>query len=173
MRSLIRLSHYYKPYKWHLIGAAISVFLAGAFGMLSPLMVNFAIEFGLNPVREGDRVVGIDGNTRFLLLACLGIVLFAVARGLAGFGQQYLAQKVGQDASYDLRNALFENLQSLSYAYHDRVQTGQIMSRITQDVEAVRNFPAMGALRLLYIFVMLVVALVGMFWLNWQLATVA
>jgi ATP-binding cassette subfamily B protein len=173
MRHLIRLSSYYKPYWWQLLLAALSVFAAGAFGMLSPLMVNFAIEFGLNPQYEGDRVVGIDGDTEWLLLGCLGIVVFAIGRGLAGFGQQYLAQKVGQDASYDIRNAVFDNLQSLSYAYHDKVQTGQVMSRITQDVEAVRMFPALGILRLLYIVVMLVVAVVGMFWINWQLALVS
>jgi ATP-binding cassette subfamily B protein len=141
--------------------------------MLSPFMVNLAIQHGLDPQYEGDRVVGIDGNTEWLLLGCLGIVVFAVCRCLAGFGQQYLAQKVGQDTSYDIRKAVFDNLQSLSYSYHDRVQTGQVMSRITQDVESIRMFPAMGILRLLYILVMLLVAIGGMFWINWQLALVS
>jgi ATP-binding cassette subfamily B protein len=141
--------------------------------MLSPLMVKFAIQWGFHPQREGGTVVGIDVNPLLLLLACLGLVLFAVGRGLAGFGQQYLGQKVGQDAAYDIRNDVFNNLQSLSYAYHDKVQTGQVMSRITQDVESVRNFPTMGLLRLLYIGVMIIIGTVGMFWLDWKLALVS
>ena len=173
MRHLIRLSAFYGPYWGQLSLAAFSVFAAGAFGMLSPLLVNYAVEYGLNPQYEGDRVVGIDGDSKLLLFGCAGIILFAVGRGLAGFGQQYLAQKVGQDASYDIRNALFDNLQSLSYAYHDSIQTGHVMSRITQDVESVRMFPAMGLLRLLYILVMLLVAVGGMLWINWQLALIS
>jgi ABC-type multidrug transport system fused ATPase/permease subunit len=173
LRHLIRLYGFFRPYKKQLILSIVSVFLAGAFGMLSPLMVQFAISWGLNPQYEGDRVIGIDGNMFALTLACGALILFAVGRGLAAFGQQYLSQKIGQDAAYDIRNAIYNNLQSLSYAYHDKVQTGQVMSRITQDVESIRNFPGQGILRLLYIGVMLLVATVGMFWLNWQLALVS
>ena len=173
MRHLLRLYTFFHPYKWQLITGIVSVLLAGAFGMLSPLMVKFAISWGLNPQHEGDRVVGIDGDTTGLFLACLAIIFFAVGRGLAAFGQQYVSQKIGQDASYDIRNAIYNTLQSLSYAYHDKVQTGQVMSRITQDVESIRNFPGQGILRLLYIVVMLIVATVGMFWISWQLALVS
>jgi ATP-binding cassette subfamily B protein len=68
---------------------------------------------------------------------------------------------------------VFNNLQSLSYAYHDKVQTGQVMSRIIQDVESIRMFPGQGLLRLLYIVVMLAVAVGGMFVINWQLALIS
>lgn len=62
MRHLIRLSAFYGPYRGQLSLAAFSVFAAGAFGMLSPLLVNYAVEYGLNPQYEGDRIVGIDGD---------------------------------------------------------------------------------------------------------------
>jgi ATP-binding cassette subfamily B protein len=136
-------------------------------------MINYAIEFGLNPVREGGEVVAIDVDALFLVLACGAVLLFAIGRGLAAFAQQYVSQKIGQDASYDLRNLIFNNLQSLSYAYHDKVQTGQVMSRIIQDVESIRMFPGQGLLRLLYIVVMLAVAVGGMFIINWQLALIS
>jgi ATP-binding cassette subfamily B protein len=170
---MFRLYTFFKPYKGQLTFSIISVLAAGAFGMLSPLMVNFAIEWGLNPQKSGDKVVGIDGNETALILSCVAIVLFAVGRGLAAFGQQYLSQKIGQDASYDIRNAIYNNLQSLSYSYHDKVQTGQVMSRITQDVESIRMFPGQGILRLLYIAVMLGVATVGMMWIDWRLGLVS
>jgi ATP-binding cassette subfamily B protein len=173
MRHLIRLYTYFRPYKWQLVIGTVSVFLAGAFGMISPLMINYAIEFGLNPEREGGEVVAIDVDPLFLVLACGAVLLFAIGRGLAAFAQQYVSQKIGQDASYDLRNLIFNNLQSLSYAYHDKVQTGQVMSRIIQDVESIRMFPGQGLLRLLYIVVMLAVAVGGMFVINWQLALIS
>ena len=66
------------------------------------------------------------------MLSCFAVILFAIGRGLAGFGQQYLGQTLGQDVAYDIRNKVYDNLQSLSYAYHDKVQTGQVMSRITR-----------------------------------------
>ena len=173
MKSLLRLYTFYKPYKGPLWISIICVLLAGAFGMLSPLMVKFAVSWGLDPQSQDGKIVGIDGDMTLLLLACGAMILFAVGRGLAAFGQQYLSQKIGQDVAYDIRNAVYDNLQSLSYAYHDKVQTGQVMSRITSDVESIRNFPAQGILRVLYILVMLVIAMVGMFWINWQLALVS
>src|SRR5438132_11558873 len=115
--------------------------------MLSPLLVKFAIQFVLRPEAVNGHVVNIHGNATFLILASLSLILFAVARGIAAFGQQYLGQTIGQDAAYDIRNAVFNNLQSLSYAYHDKIQTGQVMSRITQDVESIRMLPMMGLLR--------------------------
>jgi ATP-binding cassette subfamily B protein len=134
MRNLLRLYTYFRPHRGKLFLGLLSVVLAAAFGMTSPLMVNYAIEFGLDPQRIDNKVVAIDGNTRLLVFGCLAIILFAAGRGLAAFGQQYLGQIIGQDVAYDLRSEIYENLQSLSYSYHDKVQTGQVMSRITQDV---------------------------------------
>jgi ABC-type multidrug transport system fused ATPase/permease subunit len=174
MKQMLRLYTFFRPYKGQLILSMICVFFAGGFGMAWPILVKFAIRFGLDPQKDAQgKIVAIDGNSTLLLLACLAVLLFAIGRGLAAFGQQYLSQKIGQDASYDIRNAVYNNLQSLSYAYHDKVQTGQVMSRITQDVESIRMFPGQGILRLLYIAVMLGVAAGGMFWINWQLALVS
>jgi ATP-binding cassette subfamily B protein len=170
---LFKLYRFFKPYNQQLFVGSVSVLMASVLAMTSPLLIKFAIQFGLKPQSVSGHVVGIEGNTGFLVLASGAIILFAVGRGLAGFGMQYLGQTIGQDASYDIRNAIFNNLQSLSYGYHDKVQTGQVMSRITQDVESVRMFPMMGIMRLLQIVVMLAVALVGMFVINWQLALIS
>ena len=173
MRAILRLWSYYTMYPGKLGFGILSVVLAGLFGMLSPLMVNFAIRYGLDPTYEGDKVVGINGNVTLLIFSCIAVILFAVGRGLAGFGQQYLGQTLGQDVAYDIRNKVYDNLQSLSFAYHDKVQTGQVMSRITTDVEAIRQFPMQSIFRLIYITVMLGVAIGGMFYINWQLAAVS
>jgi ATP-binding cassette subfamily B protein len=173
MHNLLRLYTYFRPYRWKLLLGFISVVLAAAFGMVSPLMVKYAIQFGLDPQRVDGKVVAIHGDSQLLIFACLAIILFALGRGLAAFGQQFLGQTIGQDVAYDLRNAIYDNLQSLSYSYHDKVQTGQVMSRITQDVESIRMFPSMGLLRISYVFLMIGIGIGGMFYVNWELALVS
>jgi ABC-type multidrug transport system fused ATPase/permease subunit len=173
VRYLVRLLHFFKPYKLSLTIAFTSVVLAGVFTMVSPLLINYAVEYGLDPQKADGKVVGLKGNELALILGCLGIVLLAVGRGVSQFGQQFLGESIGQKVAYDIRNAIYDNLQRLSYAYHDKVQTGQIMSRVTQDVEGIRMFVAMGFLRSFFILVVLAISIVGMFVINWQLALVS
>jgi len=171
---LWRLWPYFKTYKWQITLGFLSVFLAGGFAMGSPLIINYAIETGLDPQKNAaGKVATLNISVEFLVIASIAIVIFAIGRGLATFGQTYLGQRIGQDAAYDIRNDIYNNLQSLSYAYHDQVQTGQVMSRVTQDVESVRMVVSMGLLRTVYVFVMLGVGIGGMFYVNWELALVS
>ncbi len=174
VRWLLRLIPYMKPYKGRITLAWLCVLFAGVFVMVSPLLVRYAIDFGLDPQRDATgRLIGLNGDEKLLLLGAAAIILFAIGRGVAAFGQQYLGESVGQSVAYDIRNQIYDNLQRLSYAYHDKVQTGQIMSRATQDVENIRMFINMGALRFAYIMLMLAISIVGMFVINWQLALVS
>ena len=174
MNYLWRLWPYFKTYKWQITLGFLSVFLAGGFAMGSPLIINYAIETGLDPQKNAaGKVATLNISVEFLVIASIAIVIFAIGRGLATFGQTYLGQRIGQDAAYDIRNDIYNNLQSLSYAYHDQVQTGQVMSRVTQDVESVRMVVSMGLLRTVYVFVMLGVGIGGMFYVNWELALVS
>jgi ABC-type multidrug transport system fused ATPase/permease subunit len=175
VRHLLRLRPFLRPYWGQLALAFLSVLLSGAFVMVSPLLVRYAINFGLDPQRDPatDKLVGLDGNESLLIFGALAIVVFAVGRGLAQFGQQFLGESIGQKLAYDIRNRIYDNLQRLSYAYHDNVQTGQIMSRVTQDVEGIRMFIAMGGIRLAYIALILLISVVGMFVINWQLALIS
>jgi ATP-binding cassette subfamily B protein len=175
LRWLLRLIPYLKPYKKQLTLAWISMMAAASFVMISPLLVRYAIDFGLDPQRDPvtERLTGLDGNEKLVIFGALALVVFAIGRGAAQFGQQYLGETVGQSVAYDIRNKIYDNLQRLSYAYHDKVQTGQIMSRATQDVENIRMFVNMGALRLAFITIMLLISIVGMFVIHWQLALVS
>ena len=76
--------------------------------------------------------------------AMAAIVVFAVARGIFTFAQGYLGQHASQDVAYDLRNEIFAKVQHLSFSYHDRNRTGQLMIRATDDVEKLRLFLAQG-----------------------------
>ncbi len=88
----------------------------------------------------------LDQAPRALMLGGLVIILFAVARGFFSFTQTYLSQILSQNIAFDLRNDLFGKIQRLSFSYHDRNRTGQLMVRATDDVERLRLFLGQGLL---------------------------
>ena len=75
-----------------------------------------------------------------VLVAVVGLVAIAVGRGLFNFLQGYLAERASQGVAFDLRDALFARIQRLSFSYYDQAQTGQLLTRLTNDVEQVRTF---------------------------------
>lgn len=80
-----------------------------------------------------------------LLLITMGLIIaFALVRGLLSFAQNYLAQILSENVAFELRNDLFAKIQRLSFSYHDRNQTGQLMIRATDDVERLRAFIGRG-----------------------------
>ena len=100
-----------------------------------------------------ERAVNTEGP---IYWAMVFIVVFSVARGLFAFSQAFLAQKVSQDLAFDFRNELFEKIQRLSFSYHDRNRTGQLMIRATDDVEKLRMFIGQGMLLAVQSIVLLI-----------------
>ena len=113
-----------------------------------------------------------DGALHSILLAGLSIVGLAAVRGLFAFGQAYYAQKNSETIAYDLRNDLFAKIQNLSFTYHDRNSTGQLMIRATDDVEKVRLFIGQGLLQLVGAVLLLAGTLIILFTTNSRLALV-
>ena len=105
--------------------------------------------------------------------AGIAIVIFAALRGGFAFLQSYWAERNSQDVAFDLRNDLFAKIQRLSFSYHDRNQTGQLMIRATDDVEKVRLFIGQGLLQLVGAIVLLTGTLIIIFSTNARLAVVA
>ena len=108
-----------------------------------------------------------------LITAGAAIVLFAVLRGLFAFLQAYWAERNSQAVAFELRNDLFAKVQRLSFSYHDRNQTGQLMVRATDDVEKVRLFIGQGLVQLAGAFILITVTLVILFTTNAPLALAA
>ena len=107
------------------------------------------------------RLLGITINTalehgqtsELVLLASLVLVI-SIFRGGFAYGQSYLAEYLSQRVSYDIRHAFLEHLQSLSFGFHDRHKTGDLMSRATADVESIRWFVSFGLIYSLHILVL-------------------
>ena len=118
-----------------------------------------------------DEAIG-NGTRSTVIFIALGVILVSVLRGGLSFGQSYLAEALSQKATFDLREDFFKKLQSLSFGFYDQQQTGNLMSRATADIEAVRMFISMGLIRGISILVMLVSVVSIMSYENWRLALV-
>jgi len=110
---------------------------------------------------------------RALVTALVAIVIFALLRGIFAFLQAYWAEKNSQSVAYDMRNDLYAKIQNLSFSYHDKNQTGQLMIRATDDVEKVRLFIGQGLLQLVGATILLTGTIIILFSTNAVLAWTA
>ena len=162
MRVAFRLMKYAFRHKWYLVGAYAAMIASTLSAMVVPRILGDAI----------DTALASGLQSRLLLLAAV-IVLVSLLRGVFSYGQRYLSECLSQRSAYDLREDFFRKLQSMSFGFFDKEQTGNLMSKATQDVEAVRMFISMGMVRGLSIFVMLGAVSVLMAVTNWRLAIVS
>lgn len=109
---------------------------------------------------------------RAILLAMAFIVLLAIIRGAFSFGQTYLGEQASQGVAFDFRNELFAKIQRLSFSYHDRNRTGQLMIRATDDVEKVRMFVGQGLLMAVQAFLLLTATLIILLFTNVRLTLI-
>ena len=161
MRVLFRLTRYAFRHRWYLIGAYAAMVASSLSALVIPRMLGEAVDEAL--------VSGLQ--SRLFQLATV-IVLFSLLRGIFSYGQRYLSESLSQRSAYDLREDFFMKLQGMSFGFFDREQTGDLMSRATQDVEAVRTFVSMGMVRGLSIFVTLGAVTTLMAVTNWRLTLV-
>jgi len=161
MRVILRLLPFIKRY-WKLLALA---FLCMVTGTAANLLVPRMLMTGIDTVLS-------SGSQTTVIIAAVVIVVSSAVRGLTGYGNQYLSQVVSQQVSYDMRNKLYDHIQKLSFAYHDKSQTGQLVSRGTVDVEAVRMFLAMGLLGIIETILLLIGIASYLISLDWRLALI-
>jgi ATP-binding cassette subfamily B multidrug efflux pump len=113
------------------------------------------------------------GAPNLLITSIIAILIFAALRGVFAFLQAYWAEKNSQSVAYDLRNDLYAKIQKLSFSYHDKNQTGQLMVRATDDVEKVRLFIGQGLLQLVGAVILLTGTVILLFTTNVTLAWTA
>jgi ATP-binding cassette subfamily B protein len=120
-------------------------------------------------------ILSTVGDDRLAILkfaACAALVI-AVFDAIFSYTEKYLTTSVGQWVMHDLRRALYSHVQRLSLNYHDHKQTGDLISRVTSDIDAVQSFLASGLLSGL-INILTLVGMVGvMLYLNWQFTLIA
>jgi ABC-type multidrug transport system fused ATPase/permease subunit len=158
MEIIKKLLRFVAPY-WFVFLLAIAVMLAGTgVNLLIPRVTKVIID---DVIPSGDK-----GYLVWMALAILGL---AALRGVFTFLQRYMMEYVAQKTVYGIRNALYDALQRLPFSFYDSAQTGQLMSRVTSDVDTLRRFFGFGLIRLITSFVTFAGVLTIMLSMHWKL----
>src|SRR5215212_9406534 len=160
MRTFWRLLGFLRPYRGGVIVSFVLAAAAMGVGVLIPYLVGRTVD----EIRNG----GVDLWPLAIAVAGAGVLrlVFSVAR-------RVVAGRVSLGVEYDLRNRMYQHLQSLELAFFDGQQTGQLMSRATVDLQAVRFFLGYGLIFLVQSAITIVIAAIVMFALDAGLAAVA
>ncbi|HEY8463789.1 MAG TPA: ABC transporter ATP-binding protein [Bacillota bacterium] len=100
------------------------------------------------------------------------LVFFQLFRGLFSYCQIYLASSIGQKVVMRLRNEIFEHLQNLSFGFYEQKQTGQLMSKVLNDVGTVQNLFSSTIIDLIVEPIMVILAIGWALWINWKLTLI-
>ncbi len=159
---LVRSLRFLLPYKRETVGAFSGLLLSTAGNLVVPRLSQLVIDQGISV-----------GALNVIIWGAVGIVVAALLAALFTFVQGFLAAKASQGVAYDLRNVLYTHIQRLSFSYHDRAQTGQLLTRATSDVELVRMFIGTGLLQLGSALLMMMGSVILLLRTNWQLTLLA
>jgi ATP-binding cassette subfamily B protein len=161
-RLMRRLLTYLRPYRGNVLAALVLIFATAGAELAGPYLTRLAIDQAIVPGRA-DRLPAIIG-------AFLGVLAAAFA---FRYGQNYLMQVIGQKVMYDLRLQIFRHLQYQSLSYFDRNPVGRLISRLTNDVDALNEFIGSGVVTVAGDLAILLGVVGVMLWMDWRLALVS
>jgi ATP-binding cassette, subfamily B, bacterial len=159
--NLRRIGSLFAPYRLRLGGLLLLIVASAALGVVPAFLLKRVLE-----------AIG-QNDTASLSLAAGGMIAIAVATGVLGVVQTLMSNQVGQRVMHDLRAAVFRHLQRLSLAFFTRTRTGEVQSRISNDIGGVQNVVTNTATSIASNVTTVVATMVGMLLLSWQLALFA
>jgi ATP-binding cassette subfamily B protein len=175
MTTFYRLLGFLRPYKRGLVISWILASLAMAMTVLLPGLTGAAVEAinqGANHAQHHQSALSEQDREKLLLLA-LAILAAAIVRWGLTYWRRLIAGQVSLGIEYDLRDRLYRHMQSLELGFFDRQQTGQLMSRATVDLAAVRFFLGYGLVFILQFVLTILLAGVAMILINPSLGLIA
>jgi ATP-binding cassette, subfamily B, bacterial len=158
LRRIVRL---FASYRWRLAGVLTLIVFSAALGVVPAFLLKRVLE-----------AIG-ENDTRALSLNAAGMIAIAVVTGALAVIQTLLSNQVGQRVMHDLRAAVYRHLQRLSLAFFTRTRTGEVQSRISNDIGGVQSVVTNTATSIASNLTTVVATMVGMLVLSWQLALFA
>jgi ATP-binding cassette subfamily B protein len=147
-------------YHWTYFAATVSVGVSAIFNTLTFLLIRYFI----------DSYLGAGEHTWPLWTIVAGFLLLALVQGALTFNSKRLAARTAEGIALRLRNYLYDHIQRLPFTYHDRTQTGELIQRVTSDVDTIRRFFADQAIEAGRIAMLFVVNFAALLYLDWRLA---
>src|SRR2546421_3331979 len=127
-RTVQRVAQAFTPYKFQVVLVLIAIILTTVLGLVNPLLIRYIF----------DDAIG-KGNINLLIILVIIMIITPVVTGIIGVGQTYLNNIIGQRVMRDFRNKLFHHLQSMSLRFFTSTRTGEIQSRLSNDVGGVQG----------------------------------
>src|SRR6266516_5978379 len=158
---LSRIGRLFAPYKPRLGGVLLLIVVSAGLGVVPAFLLKHVLE----AIARND--------TTSLSFNAGAMIAIAIATGVLGVGQTLLSNQVGQRVMHDLRAAVFRHLQRLSLAVFTRTRTGEVQSRIQNDIGGVQNVVTNTATSITSSLTTVVATMIGMLFLSWQLALFA
>lgn len=161
MDTFKRLKDFYWPYKKYFYWSILTLILVSGITVVYPMVLQFTI----------DEII-IKGEYSTVPYVALGFVLLMVIKGAATYTHQFYGDLFGIRSVYELRESLYEKLQFLPFDYYDNAKTGDLMSRLTADVEGFRFFLSFGFSQLINFVLIIGFSLSVMFFYSVPLALI-
>ena len=161
-----RVIRLFRPYRFQVALVVLLVVATAGFGVINPVLVKYVFDNGLFPEGGGP-------NMRVLWLLAGAMAIIAAANGILGVFQTYMTQRVGQYVMRDLRDAVYAHLQGMPLRFFTGTRTGEIQSRVTNDVTGVQQVVTATASDTLFNIVSITSSVIAMIILSWELTIVA
>jgi len=145
MLILLRLLKALRPYLWQELLLVVCLLVVTATSLVTPGIIRNVIDQGLHDPNAAQAMAQAG-----LVIGGVGLV-----RSIFNFGKRYLSEWLINRTGYDFRNALYDKIQRLPFGFHDHTQTGQLMSRCTEDVSALARFVGQGVVELANVLLLL------------------
>jgi len=158
MKTLWRLMAYLGRYRLALTLTAVCLVGTSLMGLVTPWIIQQVIDKALE-----------YGSISVVTLYAVAVVAASLINGALGFGQRYGNAYVVENAVYDMRNTLYDWILHLPFGYHDRARTGQLISRMTSDIEHISRFFSFGLSGLVGMIITLLGSSFMLFRMSWQL----
>jgi ATP-binding cassette, subfamily B, bacterial len=158
-RDLRRIARLFHPYRVRLSAVLGLIVISATLGMASPFLLREVL----------DKAIP-RGDTTLLTWLVLGMIGVSIATGVLGVAQTWLSNVVGQRVMHDLRTAVYRHLQRLSLAFFTRTRTGEVQSRIANDIGGVQNVVTSTATSIVSNVTTVSATIAAMVALDWRLA---
>ena len=178
-KSGFKISSLLRPHLKLLVVGFIGVVGEGVANLLEPWPLKIVLDNVLKskPTQGwlNQWIVSSFGTDKLSVLkfAALSVLVIAIAGAGCSYVEKYVTTTVGQWVTHDLRRTLYSHIQRLSLAYHDHKQTGDLISRVTGDIDAIQSFIVSGLLDSMINSLTLVGMLGVMLYLNWKFTLIA
>jgi ATP-binding cassette subfamily B protein len=170
-----RIAAAFRPYKAQVIVVGLLILVSAGLGVVNPLLIRVVFDSALFPVMvDADGLpASVSPNLNLLWILAAVMVSVTVLTSGIGIAQTYLTNTVGQRVMRDLRDRLFRHLQGLSLSFFTGTRTGEIQSRVSNDVGGVQNVVTSTVTDVIANVVIFISTVVAMAVLSWQLTLVA